>query len=124
MAVIVEALTDNRNRTAGEVRSAFTKFGGSLGETNSVSFMFDRVGITRYPKDKINYDALFEAALEAGAQNLEETDKGYEIECRLEDFATVRDELFSKSQPDNRDIQPILLQIRSFQTTNRLASDY
>ncbi len=96
VAVIVEALTDNRNRTAGEVRSAFTKFGGSLGETNSVSFMFDRVGIIRYPKDKISYDALFETALEAGAQNLEETDKGYEIECCLEDFATVRDELFSK----------------------------
>ncbi|MBP9692167.1 MAG: YebC/PmpR family DNA-binding transcriptional regulator [Alphaproteobacteria bacterium] len=96
VAVIVEALTDNRNRTAGEVRSTFTKFGGNLGETNSVSFMFDRVGIIRYPKDKISYDALFEAALEAGAQNLEETDKGYEIECQLEDFATVRDELFSK----------------------------
>ena len=83
VAVIVEALTDNRNRTAGEVRSAFTKFGGSLGETNSVSFMFDRVGIIRYPKDKISYDALFEMALEAGAQNLEETDKGFEIECRF-----------------------------------------
>lgn len=93
VAVIVEALTDNRNRTAGDVRSTFTKFGGNLGETNSVSFMFDRVGVIRYPKEKINFDALFETALEAGAQNLEETDKGYEIECTLEDFATVRDAL-------------------------------
>jgi YebC/PmpR family DNA-binding regulatory protein len=94
VAVIVEALTDNRNRTAAEVRAAFTKFGGSLGETNSVSFMFDHIGILRYPKDKMNYDALFETSLEAGAQNLEEADKSYEIECRLEDFSTVRDELF------------------------------
>ena len=96
VAVIVEALTDNRNRTAGEVRAAFTKYGGNLGETNSVSFMFDRVGIIRYPKEKINYDAVFEAALEAGAHNIESTEKAYEIECTLEDFATLRDELMAK----------------------------
>ncbi|MBY0292262.1 MAG: YebC/PmpR family DNA-binding transcriptional regulator [Alphaproteobacteria bacterium] len=95
VAVIVEALTDNRNRTAGEVRAAFTKYGGSLGETNSVSFMFDRVGIIRYPKSSIKQDVLFEAALEAGAQNFEEIDKNYEIECSLEDFATVRDALIT-----------------------------
>src|SRR5437899_10150807 len=64
VAVIIEALTDNRNRTAGEVRAAFTKFGGNLGETNSVSFMFVRMGILRYPKGKIYFDALFETALE------------------------------------------------------------
>ncbi len=96
VAVIVEALTDNRNRTAGEVRAAFTKYGGNLGETNSVSFMFDRVGIIRYPKGKITADGLFEMALEAGAQNFEETDKGYEVECKLEDFSSVRDELTKK----------------------------
>lgn len=96
VAVIVEALTDNRNRTAGEVRAAFTKYGGNLGETNSVSFMFDRVGMIRYPKGKINYETLFDAALEAGAQNIEEADKGYEIECTLEDFSTVRDQLIAK----------------------------
>src|SRR6201991_1833185 len=72
VAVIVEALTDNRNRTAGEVRAAFTKYGGNLGETNSVSFMFDRVGLIHYSKSKINFEPLFEAALEVGAQNLEE----------------------------------------------------
>ena len=95
-AVIVEALTDNRNRTAGEVRAAFTKYGGNLGETNSVSFMFDRIGVIRYPKASLNYDTLFETALEAGAQNIEESDKGYEVECSVEDFATVRDYLLSK----------------------------
>jgi YebC/PmpR family DNA-binding regulatory protein len=96
VAVIVEALTDNRNRTAAEVRAAFTKYGGNLGETNSVSFMFNRIGIIRYPKDKISFETLFDASLEAGAQNIEETDKGYEIESTLEDFSTVRDALFSK----------------------------
>lgn len=96
VAVIVEALTDNRNRTAGEVRAAFTKYGGNLGETNSVSFMFNRIGVIYYPKEKVNYDALFEAALESGAYNIESTPKGYEIEANLEDFAAVRDALMTK----------------------------
>ncbi len=96
VAVIVEALTDNRNRTAGEIRSSFTKYGGNLGETNSVSFMFDHIGSILYPKEKIKYEALFEASLEAGAQNIEDSDKGYEIECLLEDFVAVRDALIAK----------------------------
>ncbi len=96
VAVIVEALTDNRNRTASEVRAAFTKYGGNLGETNSVSFMFDRIGLIRYTKEQAEHDPLFEAALEAGAQNLEETDKGYEVESSMEGFASVRDSLVEK----------------------------
>lgn len=96
VAIIVEALTDNRNRTAGEVRAAFTKFGGNLGETNSVSFLFDRIGVIRYPKDKIDFDTLFELALESGAQNIEVQDNLYEIESPLEEFATVRDALAEK----------------------------
>jgi len=96
VAVIVEALTDNRNRTAGEVRAAFTKYGGNLGETNSVSFMFDRVGIIRYPKSNINYETLFETALEAGAHDIHTLDGKYEIECTLEEFASVRDALMAK----------------------------
>ena len=67
VAVIVEALTDNRNRTAADVRSAFTKFGGGLGETGSVSFMFDRVGSINYLPDVANEDEMLEAAVEAGA---------------------------------------------------------
>ena len=66
-ALIVEAMTDNKNRTASEVRAAFSKFGGSLGETGSVSFMFDRVGQIVYPADATDADTMFEAALEAGA---------------------------------------------------------
>ena len=95
VAVIVEALTDNRNRTAGEVRAAFTKFGGNLGETNSVSFMFDRVGLIRYPAEKIDFDALFEVALEEGAENIEQTDKGFEVECPFDNFAALRDKLIA-----------------------------
>src|SRR5487761_15037 len=71
VAVIVEALTDNRNRTASDVRSAFAKHGGALGETNSVSFLFARLGVIRYPTGPADADAMLEAAIEAGAENVE-----------------------------------------------------
>ncbi|MCR9257588.1 MAG: YebC/PmpR family DNA-binding transcriptional regulator [Alphaproteobacteria bacterium] len=93
VAVIVEALTDNKNRTASEVRAAFSKHGGSLGETNSVAFMFDRVGLIVYAKDATDFDSLFEAAVEAGADNVEEGDEGLEVTCQPGDFAQVRDAL-------------------------------
>lgn len=96
VAIIVEALTDNNNRTAAEVRSAFTKQGGTLGETNSVSFMFERVGEILYPADKASADAMFEAALEAGAQNVESDEDLHEVTCAVEDFSTVRDALSEK----------------------------
>ena len=70
IAVIVESLTDNRNRTASEIRAAFSKNGGTLGETNSVSFMFDRLGQIVYPAEVANEDGMFEAAVEAGASNV------------------------------------------------------
>ena len=70
VALIVEALTDNRNRTAGEVRSIFTKHGGNLGETNSVSFMFDRVGEFRFPLSVGSADEVLEKAIEAGADDV------------------------------------------------------
>ncbi len=93
VAVIVEALTDNRNRTASEVRAAFSKHGGSLGETNSVSFMFDRVGLIVYPGDVASADDMFEAAVEAGASNVESVDDSYEVTCDPDDFSAVRDSL-------------------------------
>src|SRR5205807_857563 len=71
VAVIIEALTDNRNRTASEVRAAFAKAGGALGETNSVSFMFERVGEITYPAAAASADDMFEAAIEAGARDIE-----------------------------------------------------
>src|ERR1700682_6071033 len=70
VAVIVEALTDNRNRTASEVRAAFAKASGALGETNSVSFLFSKIGSIVYPAKTGTSDALFEAAVEAGAENV------------------------------------------------------
>ena len=91
VAIIVEALTDNRNRTASEVRAAFSKHGGSLGETNSVSFMFDRVGLVLYSADAADADSMFEAAVEAGANNVESDDEGHEITCLPEDLGAVRD---------------------------------
>ena len=96
VAIIAEALTDNRNRTAGDVRSAFTKFGGSLGETGSVGFMFDKLGIIRYPAEKASADAIFEAALEAGAADVDSSGAGHEISCAPDDMNTVRDTLTKK----------------------------
>src|SRR6516164_224932 len=67
VALIVETMTDNRNRTSADVRAAFSKYGGAMGETGSVSFMFDHVGAITYPASKGSEDAMLEAALEAGA---------------------------------------------------------
>jgi YebC/PmpR family DNA-binding regulatory protein len=96
VAVIAEALTDNRNRTAGEIRSAFTKFGGSLGETGSVNFMFDRLGVIRYPAKIASAEAMFEAALEAGAADVESGAGGHEITCAADGLNSVRDGLAQK----------------------------
>jgi YebC/PmpR family DNA-binding regulatory protein len=96
VAVIVEALTDNKNRTASEVRAAFTKFGGNLGETGSVGFMFDHIGQIIYPSAKATADAMFEAALDAGADNVDSTDDGHEIITTPDGFIAVRDALEGK----------------------------
>jgi YebC/PmpR family DNA-binding regulatory protein len=93
VAVIVEALTDNRKRTASEVRAAFSKHGGSLGETNSVAFMFDRVGTILYDREVTSYEDIFEAAVDGGADNVEAYPSGYEIMCAPDDFSSVRDAL-------------------------------
>ena len=96
VAIIAEALTDNRNRTAGDIRSAFTKFGGSLGETGSVNFLFDQFGIIRYPADAASAEAMFEAALEAGAADVESNPSGHEIACASGSLNDVRDTLAKK----------------------------
>src|SRR5207253_10743251 len=78
VAVIVEVLTDNRNRTAGEVRSTFAKSGGNLAETGAVSFMFDHVGVVEYDAKAASADAMLEAAIEAGAQDVVSNEGGHE----------------------------------------------
>jgi YebC/PmpR family DNA-binding regulatory protein len=93
VAIIVEALTDNRNRTAAEVRSTFSKHGGSLGETNSVAFMFNRQGEIAYAADIGTPEEVFEAALEAGAENVESDENGHLVSCSADDYAAVRDAL-------------------------------
>jgi YebC/PmpR family DNA-binding regulatory protein len=92
-AVIVEALTDNRNRTASDVRAAFTKASGALGETNSVSFMFDRVGEIVYPAAAASADDMLEAAIEAGASDAEHGDESHVVLTGIDDFNDVRDAL-------------------------------
>ena len=92
-AIIVEALTDNRNRTATNIRTAFSKNGGNLGETGSVAFMFDRVGEISYPAAVAEAEAMFEGALEAGAEDVESDDESHTITCQPDDFAAVRDAL-------------------------------
>ncbi|WP_181703092.1 YebC/PmpR family DNA-binding transcriptional regulator [Chthonobacter albigriseus] len=89
VAVIVEALTDNRNRTASAVRSYFTKAGGALGETGSVSFMFDRVGEIVYPLSAGTGDAMVEAAIEAGADDVETTADNHVVICAFESLNEV-----------------------------------
>jgi len=96
VAVIVEALTDNRNRTASEVRSIFTKNGGALGETNSVGFMFSRVGEILYPLAAGTADAVFEVGLEAGADNVESGAEVHEILTSVDGFAAAREALEKK----------------------------
>jgi YebC/PmpR family DNA-binding regulatory protein len=93
VAIIVEALTDNRNRTASDVRAAFSKYGGAMGETNSVSFMFSRLGVIRYPRSAASEDEVLEAAIEAGADDVESGPEGHEVTTSVDSFFAVRDAL-------------------------------
>jgi len=99
VAIIVEALTDNRNRTASDVRAAFSKHGGALGETNSVAFLFQRLGAIRYPAASASEDAMLEAAIEAGAENVESGPDGHEVTTSVDSFFAVRDALEQKFGP-------------------------
>ena len=92
-AVIVEALTDNRNRTASDVRTAFAKNGGNLAETGAVSFMFDRMGSIHYPPEVGSAEYVFEIVLEAGAEDVESNDLGHDIYCQPGDFHKVSEAL-------------------------------
>ena len=90
VAIIVEALTDNRNRTASEVRSYFTKSGGNLAETGAVSFMFDRLGAVEFDAKVADADAMMEAAIEAGADDVSSSEDGHEVVCAADSLAEVQ----------------------------------
>jgi len=101
VAVIVEAMTDNRNRTASTVRSTFGKHGGNLGETGSVAFMFERKGEIVYPASAGDEDTVMEAAIEAGAENVESTEENHVITCAdtdLNEVSTALEEALGESE--------------------------
>ena len=109
VAVIVEALTDNRNRTAAEVRSAFSKHGGSLGETGSVAFTFERIGLVRYKSGVASAEEMFEAALEANAKDVQSDDSGHDVICDPDDLNSVRETLearFGEPEESRLDWKP------------------
>ena len=95
-AIMVEALTDNRNRTASMVRSLFTKYGGNLGETGSVAFMFNRVGEIAYPPKAGTADQVLEAAIDAGADDAQSDETGHIVTCRFENIGEVSAALAAK----------------------------
>jgi YebC/PmpR family DNA-binding regulatory protein len=96
VAVIVEVLTDNRNRTAGEVRATFTKHGGNLAETGAVSFMFDHVGIVEFDAKVADADAMLDAAIEAGAEDVTSSENGHEIYTAQDSLREVAKALEAK----------------------------
>lgn len=101
VALIVETLTDNRNRTASNVRSYFSKSGGAMGETNSVGFMFDKVGEITYPLKAGSEDAVMEAAIEAGADDVESDEEGHYITTTFEamvDVAAALEKVFGEAE--------------------------
>ncbi len=117
VAVIVETLTDNRNRTAGDMRHYFDKYHGNLGQSGCVSFMFDKKGIIIIENDGIDEDELMMAALDAGAQDFEAEDGFFEITCEPESFSAVREELEKTYTISSADIEMIP------QTTVELTSE-
>ena len=124
VSVIVEALTDNRARTAPVLRSLFSKNGGALGETGSVTFNFERIGYIEYPVAVGTSDAIFEAALDAGADDVVSTDETHEITCQPDDLAAVRDVLEGKLGTPNvarRDWKPMVQkEITDLETAQKL----
>ncbi len=92
-AIFIEAMTDNRNRTAGDIRSFFSKFGGNLGETGCVGWMFKQVGLVEFDKESLDFDKLFEAAIEANAQDVIEEDDIYKVITTPEDLQSCAETL-------------------------------
>ncbi len=106
VAMMVECLTDNVNRTVGDIRPAFTKFGGNLGSEGSVAWMFKKLGQIVYDRKKItDFDSFFEQALEAGADDVEDSEEMVEVRCDWTHFSAVKEKL------DELDIEPELAEI-------------
>ena len=95
-AIYVEVLTDNRNRTVGELRHVLTKYGGSLGSSGCVSYLFTKKGVLTFDRQGLDVDALLEAALDAGAEDASETDAGVEVTTAPADFEAVKEALVAR----------------------------
>ena len=98
-AILIEALTDNKNRTLPEIRTIFSKHGGNLGESGSVKFLFHKMGYIAIEKEKATEDAVMEAAIDAGADDVATTDQYHEIKTSPESFASVKEQLEGKKLP-------------------------
>lgn len=98
-AIMCEVMTDNRNRTAGEIRFLFSRHGGSLGETGCVSWLFDKKGLLVVPRDKIKEDEMLLLALEAGAEDVKVTKDTFEVISTPEDFEAVKNKLLAYNIP-------------------------
>ncbi len=123
VAIIVEAMTDNRNRTAASVRSIFSKAGGSMAETGAVSFMFERKGFVLYPRESGSDDDMLEAAVEAGADDVESTDDGHEIYCEardLNDVSTALEATFGESESTRLIWKPVTTTPLGFESAQKV----
>ncbi len=123
VAVIVEAMTDNRNRTASNVRSTFSKNGGNLGETGSVGFMFERKGEIRYPASVGDADTVMMAAIEAGAEDVESSDDGHVIWCAdtgLNDVAVALESVLGESESTKLVWKPVTTTELDFEGMQKL----
>ncbi|MDD3669331.1 MAG: YebC/PmpR family DNA-binding transcriptional regulator [Alphaproteobacteria bacterium] len=124
VAVIVEALTDNRARTAPNMRSLFSKHGGAMGESGSVAFNFEKIGYVAFPLNVASADAMFECALDAGAEDVQTTETAHEIVCKPDDLAAVRDALEAKFGTPNAarmDWKPLVpAEIKDIETAKAL----
>lgn len=108
VAIIIDTLTDNKNRTASDVRSTLTKLGGSLGATGCVSYMFQNKGIITYSTEKYTEDQIFEVALENGAEDVSTTDDVIEVTTTPADFATVLEAMQAAGfEQESADVQKI-----------------
>ena len=93
VAVVIEAMTDNKNRTAGDIRSYFTKFNGNLGETGCVGWMFDKKGCITFDSDAVDYEALFEAAINLDAEDIVDEDGEYKVYTSVPNLQTIAEGL-------------------------------
>ncbi len=106
VAIMVDSLTDNKNRTVSDLRHLFTKYGGSMGEPGCVSWMFDKKGVIVFDQDAVKEDELFEAALESGAEDLQPTESQFEVLTDPATFIEVKEEL------ESRGFEPVLAELQ------------